>query len=82
MGDVIVVIIGVLLVVSAIVLLLRQGSPARLSDEDATVGTRSHVGRRGEVVGRPGDAATEATGVAGPGEPSPDPAQQADEGER
>ncbi|HEX6238859.1 MAG TPA: hypothetical protein VFZ68_16790 [Acidimicrobiales bacterium] len=83
MGDVIVAVIGVVLVVVTIVVLLRQGSPGRsLSDEDATARTRSHVAERGDVVGRPGDAATEATGVAGPGEPSPHPARQAEREER
>lgn len=82
MGDVIVVIVGVALVVVTIVVLARQGSPGRLSEEDATAGSRSHAGRRDEVVGRPGDAATEATGVAGPGQPSPGPARPADEEER
>lgn len=82
MGDVIVVILGVVLVVVTIVVLMRQGSPGRLSDEDAPGRRRPHAEPRGEVVGRPGDAATEPTGVAGPGEPSPDPGQQTDEEER
>jgi hypothetical protein len=79
MGDVIVVVVGVVLVVVTIVVLMRQGSPGRLSDENSRPGPRPDDEPRGEVVGRPGDAATEATGVAGPGESSPDPRRQTDE---
>lgn len=82
MGDAIVVAIGVVLVLVTAVVLLRQGSPGRLSDTDATARTRSHLAERDDVVGRPGDAAAEATGVAEPGEPSPRPAPPAEQEKR
>jgi hypothetical protein len=73
MGDVIVVVFGVLLVAATVVVLRRQGSPGRLSDHGSP--RRNRDGSRDPVTGRPAGPDAEDTGVAGPGQPRPRPAE-------
>jgi hypothetical protein len=68
-----IVVIGtVVLVVLVVALLARQGSPARLSEQDGRRSRRSHV------VDRPADPEAESMDVAGP---DPTPAGEAPLGE-
>lgn len=65
------VIVGTLvLVVAVLVMLVRQGYPGSLSENHKTPGSGQ------SYVERPAGPDAEATGVAGPGRPSPDPDQE------